>query len=408
MPGIREQFLRPLKKQVKLRLAGDDVDTLVQRRDRRRLRWLAVESPDRMLRFRALRNLAELLDPDSVPLFTQAIEAEAGSLPPSVVKVAAEGLGRLLRGDAGPALRRLLAPDRPASVQIAAARSLGLIGRPEDWAAVRSWAERCDGDWPLFPDERDCVVPPEREPPGTTPMTWMIQTMYADKEARWWSSKSGKWLASNLDKPRMSSDKGADKIVAQEHRHHLETKDLAPADLRRIVLHLGELSQDRDQALLQSLVDKAGAGLRRDAIQGLGIQSDPRSIPAFAGWIEAVPDDDPELAADLARAAGRLGWPDLVPALGALRDRFDDPAVRNNITWALGECGGEEAVRLLVDLVRSREEELSDDEFAWIARALKRCGVIGREAIRGSVAIARAGGGERTRVAKLAEIAGIH
>ncbi len=408
MPGIREQFLRPLKKQVKLRLAGDDIDTLVQRRDRRRLRWLATESPDRMLRFRALRNLAELLDPESVPLFQTTIEAEAGSLPPSVVKVAAEGLGRLLRGDAGPALRRLLAPERPASVQIAAARSLGLIGRPEDWAAVRAWAVRCEGDWPLFPDERDCVIPPQREPVGTTAMVWMIQTLYADKEARWWASKSGKWLGSELDKPRMSSDKGADKIVAQEHRYAFDNKELEPGPFRGRVLHLGELGLDRDQALLLGLAESSEGERRRAAIQGLGIQSDPRSIAAFKAWIEQVPDDQPELAADLARGAGRLGWPDLVPALTSLRARFSEEAVRNNISWALGECGGEEAVRLLVDLVRSREEELSEDEFVWIARGLKRCGVIGREAIRGSVAIARAGGGERGRVARLAEIAGIH
>ncbi len=82
--------------------------------------------------------------------------------------------------------------------------------------------------------------------------------------------------------------------------------------------------------------------------------------------------------------------------------------MRLNLLWALGECGGDAAVRFLLEQVRRRDLELSEDELLWIARSLRRCGVIGREAIRGAVAMARAGGGERDRVARLAELAGVH
>jgi HEAT repeat protein len=398
VPGFRKKLSAPLKTALKRRLAGDDVDALIGRRDRRRLRWLVQEGTSTDLRFRALRALSELQDPDSAALFLEIVGAESGSLPPAEVRTAAEGLGRLLYGDAAAPLRRLLAPDRPVGVQLAAARSLATLGKDEDWAAVRDWAVRSEDEWPLFPDERDCADSPRREPAGTFAVVQVVQTLYADKAPRWWSSKAGKWLESDQARPRMASDKGADKVVAQEHRYALEKKGIEGEEFAATVLHLGAFGLDRDFGLLSGLV---GRGL--PVLQALGLQGDRRSIGTVRAWLARNED-----AADAARAAGRLGWPELATDLSALRGRTEDEATRKNIAWALGECGGEEAVRVLVEIVRSREEDLSEDEFRWVALSLKRCGVIGREAIRGSVAIARAGGGERDRVKKLAEIAGIH
>lgn len=401
-------LLRPLKTRVKLRLAGDAVEPLIANRARGRLRWLAFDSPDPVLRFRALRNLAEMMDPDSTARYLQIIGAEPGSLDPTVVRTAAEALGRMMNGDAAEALVRLLARNRPAGVQIAAARALATIGRDGDWQAVRDWAQRVDGAEQLFPDERDCVEPPKREPLGTTTIVWVLEALYADKGARWWASKASKWLASGQPSPRMRQDAGADKIVAASHRNALDRKDLDDEEFRRVVLHLGSLARDRDQERLVALVDEQqDLDRRRLAIQALGLQGDPRSVALFEGWLAECPAELPELAADLARAAGRLGFQALAAPVSRLF-AYDDPAVRLNVLWALGECGGEEAVRFLVDLVRDRERALSDDEFAWIAAALLRCGVIGREGIRGSVAIAKAGGGERDRVKRVADLAGIH
>ncbi len=383
---------------MRLRLAGDDVDALATRRDRRRLRWLARFHSDDAVRFRALRSLAEILDPDADALFFEIIDAEAGSLPPAVVRTAAEGLGRLVHGDADEHLRRLLAEIRPAGVQLAAARALATLGRDRDWAAVRTWAVRCATSSPLQPDLRDVPAPTTDEPPGVGPVVQVMQTLYADKDAAWWSSKASRWLTSDDDKPRMASNRGADKIVAQAHREALRRLPPDDADRHATALHLGTLARDRDFALLTEL----------DELAALGLQGDPRSIPALAAALASVGDGDSEAARDAARASGRLGWPALHDPLVALRPRFaDDPGVRIEVAWALGEAGGEQAVRTLIELVRSRTEELSDDELAWIARALKRCGVIGREAMRGSVAIARAGGGERDRVKRVAELAGL-
>lgn len=374
-----------------------------------RLRWLVEESPDPVIQFRAIRNLAELLDPDAVELFVAMADAEAGSVPTAQVRTAAEGLGRLLHGDAAVVLRRLLDEHRPGGIQLAAARALATIGREEDWRALRPWSQRVEESAPLVPDARDCITTERSPPSGTRPLAWVLETIYADKASRWWSSKASSWLKSDSDKPRMDADRGADKIVAAAHRNALERKDLEAEDFRRIVLHLGALARDRDFGLLVDIVrEQDDLEQRRAAIQALGLHGDPRAIPMFSQWLREVPDSEPDLAADLLRAAGRLGWPDLSESILALWTRFDDGAVRLNLLWSLGECGGEHAVRFLLDLIRQPEQDLSDEEFEWTARSLRRCGVMGREAIRGAVAMARAGGGERQRVARLATLAGVN
>jgi HEAT repeat protein len=409
MNPLRQRLLQPLASRIKRRLAGQDLEGLVERRARKRLRWLAQESPEPIVRFRALRNLAELLDPEAVALFVSVAEAEAGTESPARMRCAAEGLGRLLHGDSAGILRRLLDPHRPGSVQLAAARALATLGREEDWGAVRLWTERADNEAPLFPDGRDCVACEGDHPRGTRPLVWVLETVYADKAARWWSSKAGKWLSSEDLKPRMDADRGADKIVAAAHRHSLERQALDDKEFNRIVLHLGSLARDRDFDLLVDLLNaQDDQGRRRAVIQALGLHGDPRAVPMFEQWLAQVPDSEPELAADLLRAAGRLGWPELSQPILALWTHFDQAEVRLNLLCALGESGGDQAVRFLIAGIRNRDEELSELEFEWTARALRRCGVIGREAIRGAVAMARAGGGERERVAKLAQLAGVN
>lgn len=409
MDSIRKRLLSPIKSKLKRRLAGEDLDALVERRARKRLRWIATESDDPVLRFRAIRNLAELLDPESTDLFCSIASAEAGSESTANLRSAAEGLGRLLNGDTAVVLRRLLDPHRPATVQLAAARGLAMIGRPDDWGAIRPWAPRAEGDSALFPDDRDCVAASGNGEAGTQSLVWVLETIYADKAARWWSSKASKWLGSDDPKPRMDADRGADKIVAAAHRNALDRKDLSNEDFCQIVLHLGSLARDRDYPLFVELLRAQEQDVRRHAvIQALGIHGDPRAIPLFEQWLSEVPDDQPHLAADLLRAAGRLGWPQLSEPCIALWDSFEETEVRLNLIWALGESGGDAAVRFLLEQVRRRDLELNEEEMLWIARSLRRCGVIGREAIRGAVAMARAGGGERDRVARLAELAGVH
>jgi len=396
--GLVDRLRKPLKSRVKRALAGDDVDALVGRRDRRRLRWLVQEGDDPVVRFRALRALAELGDADAAPVLVSVLDEAAGDPETACVRVAAEGLGRLRHEGSATALRRLLTPERPAQVQLAAARALATLGASEDWAAIRRWATERE----LTPDDRDASDPlgADAGPPGTERVALVLQTLFADKAGRWWANKARTWLEGDEARPRIPAMEGADRIVAQQLRTSLDRKELDGAERRRTLLHLGALSLDRDQALL------AGLGEGRDVVQALGLQGDPRSqgtLLAVAGRVGSA-----EEAQDVLRALGRLGWRGAEDAMAQLRDAWDDEGVRSEAAWALGEVGGEVAVRHLMDDLRKRAErgDPTETEYRWIAAALRRCGIRGREAIRGARTIAISSG-ERRRLETVAELAGI-
>jgi len=329
-------FRDRLKTKVKLRLAGDDLEALVTNRARGRIRWLAKYHSDPVLRFRALRNLAELLDPDSEDLFFEILGSQPGDMPPQILCAAADAVGRLLHGDALVPLQKLLRPNRPVSVCLAAGRALARLERPEGWASIRKWVESTAADRvPLLPDERDALDPTRREPAGTAELAWVLAPLYADKDGRWLGSKSSTWLKSDKPVPRMSSDKGSDKIVAQTLRLSLEKKDFEDSEFVDRVLRLGTLSRERDGDLLRALLTKQPDGLRRRAVlMALGLQADPRSREILERELEAA--DEPEVAADIIRALGRLGWEAAAPAIGSARNRFPDSVVRRNAAWSLG------------------------------------------------------------------------
>lgn len=410
-----------LKTRVKLRLAGDDLEALVTNRARGRIRWLAKYHADPLMRFRALRNLAELLDPDSEDLFFEILASQPGDLPPQVLCAAADAMGRLLHGDALPPLQKLLRPNRPVSVCLAAARALARLERPEGWAAIRKWVEATGSDSvPLLPDERDALDPTRRDPVGTAELAWVLAPLYADKDGRWLGSKSSMWLKSDKPVPRMSSDKGSDKIVAQTLRLSLAKKTYEEAVFTDKVIRLGTLSRERDGELLRDLLSKQEGPRRQAVLMAIGLQADPNSRAILEGELEGT--TDPEAAANVIRALGRLGWADAAPAIAKARNRFPDAVVRHNAAWALGEIGGEQAVNSMCTWVRGRtggsadgaadarlgdEVMATEDELKTIGRALQRTGILGREAVRGAVTIAKSGRGERKRWDMVAEVAGI-
>jgi HEAT repeat protein len=394
----------PLERRLKLALAGDDLDKLVLHRDRRRLRWLATDAEDPRARFRALRCLAEIGDRDAIPAFLEVLNDEPGEPESAALRVAVEGLGRLRHEESAARLRRLLNPERPAQVQLAAARALATIGGEQDWRGVRAWAVGTR----LLPDDRDLAATPRGVdlPLGTDLVVQVLQTLYADKDERWWTTKAKSWLSGAEARPRIPAMEGADKIVAQQLRRSLDYLDAASPEWRRSVLRLGGLARDRDHALLSSRMLRASGPGRRALLQALGLQGDPRSLPTLLAAAREA--KDAQQACDALRGLGRLGWRGGAEAVGRLRDRFPVASVQVEAAWALGEIGGGDAVRTLMDDLRKRPDrsDPTDDEAFWIATALRRCGVLGREAIRGARAIAISSG-ERRRVEQIAVLAGL-
>jgi HEAT repeat protein len=397
-----------LERRLKTALAGSDLDLLVRNRDRRRLRWLAQQSTDPVLSFRALRNLAEIIDPQSEQIFLHRIQCPAGELATTEVRTAAEGLGRLASRGAGTALIRLLEPNRPAAVNLAAARALAALGSPGDWRAVRRWVLRSATENPPFPDTRDLIGARDADLGSSDPAIWVLLTLYPEKGLPWWSEHATAWLDGEEAAPRIDSERGDQRMAAQELRNSLRGEDLSDTGFRDAVLLLGNLSRDRDHSFLGQLgASQRDSGRQLAIQQAASLCADPRAVDLAAAQLGNLGSDDAVLLADSLRCAGRLASRELVGPIFSLWQGDLPQDARSNLIWALGECGGGDAVSALLDLVLSRDEDLSDMDFAWIARSLARCGNLGRKAVRGSVTISRAGGGERQRVVRLAGLMGL-
>ena len=396
-----------LERRVKTTLAGTDLEALVRNRDRRRLRWLCEESDDDILRLRALRSLSELVDPSSQQLFVSRVQAPAGDLPTLEICVAAQALGRLVCRQAAAPLQRLLEPSRPAAVNLSAARALASLGEPSDWQAVRRWVKRSAHDNPPFPDLRDLIQNDEPELREQQVAVLVLQVLYPEKDLRWWTGKASAWLRSSDSAPRIGSERGADKVVAQSLRHALQRERLSDPEFRHKVLLLGTLARDRDYEFLHGLLAEERLERARAVRSALSLGADPRGIEPMRRQLERARTESASELADALRCAGRYSHRELVGPISESWQAELNEDCRSNLIWALGECGGGGATAFLLGLVRDRDGQLIDSDYAGIGRSLLRSGRIGKEALRGGVTMARAGGGERQRMARLAAAMGM-
>jgi len=301
----------------------------------------------------------------------------------------------------------MLEPSRPVAVNLAAARALASLGSPEDWEAVRRWVERSTADNPAYPDLRDLLCPESTAEPAILSAVSVLQVLYPEKGLQWWTSKAGAWLGSSEPAPRVSSERGADRVVAQSLRNSLQRDRLDDDEFRHKALLLGNLARDRDYNFLVDHLGKERLGRARALRSALSLIADPRGLTQMRQDLEGARSEGGEELPDALRRAGRYAHRDLVrPISDSWRSDLNE-ACRTNLIWALGECGGGDATGALLDLVRSREEKLTERDFAWIGRSLLRCGMLGKEAVRGGLTIARAGGGERQRMEQLAASMGL-
>ncbi len=402
-PSLRAR----LERRLKTTLAGTDLEALVRNRDRRRLRWLCQESTDPLLRFRALRALSELIDPQSQDIFLRMVHLPAGEVPTIELCIAAQSLARLVCRESTAPLIRLLETSRPVAVNLAAARALASLGSPADWEAVRRWVERSAVEGLTYPDLRDLLYPDEVSEPANQSAVFVLQVLYPEKGVVWWESKAATGGGSSEAAPGFSSEGVAGRVVAQSLRSSLERERLGDEEFRHKALLLGNLARDRDYDFLREQLGKERLQRARTIRIALSLIADPRGVAQMRQDLERARSQGGEELADALRCAGRYAHRDLVGPISESWLSDLDEACRTNLIWALGECGGGEATGKLLDLVRSREERLNDSDFAWIGRSLLRCGMPGKEAVRGGLTIARAGGGERQRMERLATSMGL-
>jgi hypothetical protein len=99
-----------------------------------------------------------------------------------------------------------------------------------------------------------------------------------------------------------------------------------------------------------------------------------------ANWQDIVmrelTNEDPEMRYEAARAAGELGLPEAVPALGRAAVG-DEREIREVAIWSLGEIGGNEALRILSALAEDAKEAEDDDLVEIVEEAIGNASLVG-------------------------------
>lgn len=121
---------------------------------------------------------------------------------------------------------------------------------------------------------------------------------------------------------------------------------------RRALESIAYVTDDRVVALLQDAYDHPETNMRVSAIFGMGRSADARWIGSVAEELFSV---NPEMRYEAARACGELQSQEIIPRLAQL---IDDPdrEVQEAALWALGQCGGDQARRLLETCCREGDE----------------------------------------------------
>jgi HEAT repeat protein len=127
--------------------------------------------------------------------------------------------------------------------------------------------------------------------------------------------------------------------------HLIRSDDETLEVQRRALEAVAYASNDEVIELLQWAYDHPEEKMRVSAIFGMGRSADERWIDTVMGELFSI---DPEMRYEAARACGELEARRAVPRLAEL---IDDPdrEVQEAVLWALGQAGGDQARRLLLN-----------------------------------------------------------
>ncbi len=133
--------------------------------------------------------------------------------------------------------------------------------------------------------------------------------------------------------------------IAQDEAETIEVR-------RRALEAVAYISNEQIAALLQDAHDHPDEDMRTSAIFGMGRSADPRWISTVTEGLYSV---YPEIRYEAARACGELEARGATAKLAVL---IEDPdrEVQEAALWALGQVGGDEALRLLQSACQAEDE----------------------------------------------------
>ena len=157
--------------------------------------------------------------------------------------------------------------------------------------------------------------------------------------------------------------------------YHDETESI---DVRRRALEaIANCSREGVSEMIDESYEADDVRMRASALFAMGRSCDPK-------WAQVVlrelDSDDPEMRYEAARAAGELELHEAIPQLARLLDG-DDREVMEMAVWSLGEIGGNQAQRLLDNLIEQAEEEGDDALVEAIQEAMEAASLAGEDLV---------------------------
>lgn len=147
-------------------------------------------------------------------------------------------------------------------------------------------------------------------------------------------------------------------------------------DVRRRALEaIANCGREGVSEMIEESYEDNDARMRASALFAMGRSCDPKWSPVV---LRELDSGDPEMRYEAARAAGELELREALPQLARLLEG-EDREVMEMAVWALGEIGGNQAQRLLDDLIEQAENASDDALVEAIEEAMEAASLAGED-----------------------------
>jgi HEAT repeat protein len=163
----------------------------------------------------------------------------------------------------------------------------------------------------------------------------------------------------------------AENVAIKLYQNHDESVDVR----RRALEAIANCGRSGVEDMIEQAYRDDNARMRASAVFAMGRSCDVKWAPVVLRELES---DSPEMRYEAARTAGELEIREAVPHLARMLED-EDREVMEMAVWALGEIGGDDARRLLEDLIE-HADSVGDDVLAdAIEEALEAASLAGAD-----------------------------